>query len=223
MLRESGKMPEDEERHGARGLLLRAWRLCGGADPTCPDEAIIWKSILNVSSSMALCLSLFSFGCSTVGSNTTSTTSQQLVVEVANPPPAPKEVANPPPAPKQRPFASATMLVVSDIARSLNFYVKLGFVEPATSGEPPGVAMMHRDGFGFDLMLSLGTPPSNGDDCAWDRHLRIVDLAAEEEALRAAGVAIDGGPVTTEDGMYEISVVDPDGHRVCFDQEERGY
>jgi catechol 2,3-dioxygenase-like lactoylglutathione lyase family enzyme len=174
------------------------------------------------SSSIVLCLSLFSFACSTVGSNKTetSTTSKQLVVEVANPPSAPKPDAS---SKLSRPFASATMLDVSDIARSLDFYVQLGFVEATTVGEPPGVAMMHRDGFGFDLRLSVGTPHPNGEDCAWDLHLRIAHLATEEEALRAAGVVIDRGPMTNEDGMHEMEVVDPDGHRVCLDQEEREY
>ena len=112
-------------------------------------------------------------------------------------------------------FATTTVLVVGDLARSIEFYGRLGFVEPSTWADPPSFAMMNRDG--FDLMLSCGTPRPNHD--AWAMHLRVADLAAEEEALRAAGVAIDRGPTTTPYAMYEIEVGDPDGHRICFGQD----
>jgi hypothetical protein len=69
-------------------------------------------------------------------------------------------------------------------------------------------------------MLQRGTPRPNGT--AWDMHLRIADLAAEETALRAAGVAITRGPEPTEYGMIELEVRDPDGHRVCFGQDLEG-
>ncbi|HXU74371.1 MAG TPA: YXWGXW repeat-containing protein [Polyangia bacterium] len=47
---------------------------------------------MNITRSIALSLSLFSFGCATVSGTTTqtSTTSQQLVIEVPNAPPDPK-------------------------------------------------------------------------------------------------------------------------------------
>ena len=57
---------------------------------------------MNITRSIALSLSLFSFGCSTVSSSTsqTSTTSQQLVVEVPSAPPDAKpEVKTACPAP----------------------------------------------------------------------------------------------------------------------------
>jgi catechol 2,3-dioxygenase-like lactoylglutathione lyase family enzyme len=116
---------------------------------------------------------------------------------------------------RPRLFATTTVLVVSDIARSLDYYARLGFVEPATFGDPPLFAMANRQG--FDLMLKLGTPQPAAD--AWAMHLRIDDSAAEEEALRSAGVAIARGPATTEYAMYEIEVNDPDGHRICFGQD----
>ncbi|MGZ3442121.1 MAG: VOC family protein [Polyangia bacterium] len=116
---------------------------------------------------------------------------------------------------RPRVFATTTVLVVSDLARSLEFYGRLGFGEPATFGEPPVFAMANREG--FDLMLKRGRPQPPDD--AWAMHLRIADLAAEEEALRAAGVTIARGPATTGYAMYELEVVDPDGYRVCFGQD----
>ena len=112
-------------------------------------------------------------------------------------------------------FATTTVLVVADVARSIEFYGRLGFGEPATFGEPVTFGMMNRGG--FDLMLSCGTPQPSGE--AWAMHLRIEDLVAEEAALRAAGVTIDRGPVTTFYEMYELEVLDPDGHRICFGQD----
>ncbi|HEX9104308.1 MAG TPA: VOC family protein [Polyangia bacterium] len=116
---------------------------------------------------------------------------------------------------RPRLLATTTVLVVAELRRSLDFYGRLGFVEPATFGDPPTFAMMNRDG--FDLMLSCGTPRPATD--AWALQLRIADLVAEEGALRAAGVAIDRGPVTTFYAMYELEVVDPDGYRICFAQD----
>ena len=116
---------------------------------------------------------------------------------------------------RPRVFATTTVLVVSDLSRALDFYARLGFGEPATFGEPPVFAMANREG--YDLMLKLGTPHPADD--AWAMHLRIADLAAEEDALRSAGVAIARGPMTTEYAMYELEVVDPDGHRICFGQD----
>ena len=112
-------------------------------------------------------------------------------------------------------FATTTVLVVADVARSMEFYGRLGFGEPSKVGEPVTFGMMNRGG--FDLMLSCGAPKPSGE--AWAMHLRIEDLVAEEAALRAAGVTIDRGPVTTFYKMYELEIVDPDGHRICFGQD----
>lgn len=57
---------------------------------------------MNITRSIALSLSLFSFGCATVSGDTsqTSTASQQLVIEVPSPPPDPQpEVKTPCPGP----------------------------------------------------------------------------------------------------------------------------
>jgi catechol 2,3-dioxygenase-like lactoylglutathione lyase family enzyme len=116
---------------------------------------------------------------------------------------------------RSRVFATTTVLVVSDLARSLEFYGRLGFVEPATFGDPPVFAMANRDG--FDLMLKLGPPQPASD--AWAMHVRVADVLAEEQALRAAGAGIDRGPSTTEYAMYEVEVIDPDGYRICFGQD----
>jgi catechol 2,3-dioxygenase-like lactoylglutathione lyase family enzyme len=115
---------------------------------------------------------------------------------------------------RTRVFATTTVLNVADVPRALAFYAKLGFADPATYGED-NFGMANRDG--FDIMLQRGTPSPN--NTAWDMHVRVEDLAAEERALRAEGVTITRGPESTEYGMIELEVRDPDGHRVCFGQD----
>jgi hypothetical protein len=49
----------------------------------------------------------------------------------------------------------------------------------------------------------------------WRAYFHTDDLDGIEAALKAAGVA-HAGPATTEYGMREIEVADPDGNVVCF-------
>src|SRR5262245_36410931 len=125
-------------------------------------------------------------------------------------------------APRTRVLTSTPVLVVSDLKRSIDFYVKqLGFEEPSVWGDPPCFAMLNRNG--FELMLSLveseGGVRPNGPTGVWDVYLRVDDVAAEQAALEAAGAKIEKGPVDTFYDMREIEVVDPDGHRWCFGQD----
>lgn len=121
--------------------------------------------------------------------------------------------------------AMTPLLVVSDLQRSIDFYVdKLGFTDANSWGEPPCFAMMHRDG--LDLMLSRAEQPEHvaphGRFGVWDLFLNVGDVAAERAALQAAGVAIDKGPTDTFYAMREIEILDPDGHRVCLAQDISG-
>ncbi|MFO0952133.1 MAG: VOC family protein [Isosphaeraceae bacterium] len=122
-------------------------------------------------------------------------------------------------------ISSTPLFVVSDLKRSLEFYIHgLGFGEPGVWGDPPCFAMAHRDG--FELMLSLATEPGrvrpNGPTGVWDAYFRVSDLAAEKAALDAAGIPCDDRPEVTEYNMIELEVVDPDGYRICFGQDVPG-
>jgi catechol 2,3-dioxygenase-like lactoylglutathione lyase family enzyme len=123
---------------------------------------------------------------------------------------------------RSRVLATSPLLVVSDLQRSVDFYAeKLGFGDPAIHGKPPSFAMLNRDG--FELMLSLQEKPggvrANGPGGTWDVYMRVLNLAAEIEALTAAGVHLDKGPVDTFYEMREIEILDPDGHRWCLGQD----
>jgi catechol 2,3-dioxygenase-like lactoylglutathione lyase family enzyme len=123
-----------------------------------------------------------------------------------------------------RPPSVTPVLLVTDLQRSLDFYIRvLGYEDPAVHGDPPCFAMINRDG--LDLMLSLAEgsskPHPNGAHGVWDFHLRVSDLAADMARISAAGVAIDRGPTDTFYEMREIEVLDPDGYRICLGQDLR--
>src|SRR5262245_16034466 len=124
-------------------------------------------------------------------------------------------------SPRPRLLTSTPLFVVSDLARSLEFYGRLGFHAQRTWGEPPCFAMPRRDG--FELVLSLAERPGpvrqNGPGGVWDVYLRTPDLAAEKDALERAGVAIARPPEQTVYEMLEMEVLDPDGYRICFGQD----
>ncbi len=124
--------------------------------------------------------------------------------------------------PRPRVRAITPLLVVSDLARSVEFYSKpLGFRDPQTHGDPPCFAMLQRDG--FDLMLSKAEDATHvrphGAYGVWDLYIHVADIAAEIEALAAASVAIDRGPTDMFYGMREVEVLDPDGHRICLAED----
>ena len=113
------------------------------------------------------------------------------------------------------------LFVVVDLQRSIDFYTKLGFVEPAMWGEPPCFAMMNRDE--LDLMFSLADEGTqvhpNGPQGVWDMYVKVEDLDAELSSLTELGVKIDQPIRSTEYDMRELEVVDPDGYRICFGSE----
>jgi hypothetical protein len=105
--------------------------------------------------------------------------------------------------------------------RSADFYwKKLGFGHPRLLGNPPAIAEFQRDGFllylheaEFDVTIS----PSGGCDVV----IRVDNLEAELDALRAQEVPIDFGPVEVVDGLRKharFEIVDPDGYRTAFEK-----
>lgn len=126
---------------------------------------------------------------------------------------------------RARIIGTTPLFVVSDLARSMAFYwEKLGFGPPNAWGEPPCFAMVRRSG--YEIMLNLAEKPEairpNGPGGIWDMYIRVDDVAAEIDALNAAGVEIVRGPETMFYQMREIEVLDPDGYRICIAQDATG-
>ncbi len=103
---------------------------------------------------------------------------------------------------------------VADIARSRAFYERLGltlivltdhyarFVCPTRPGETGATLSIH--------LAPVVTPGGTG------LYFECDDLDARIEALKAAGVVFDSGPVDQRWLWREAWLRDPDGHRLCL-------
>ena len=110
---------------------------------------------------------------------------------------------------------------VTDIARSRDFYQRQGltlivssphyarFVCPAAEGENPATFSIH--------LADFVTPNGMGV------YFECADLDERVEALTAAGMAFDSGPVDQRWLWREAWLRDPDGNRLClyFARENR--
>lgn len=115
---------------------------------------------------------------------------------------------------------STPVLPSSDYARSRAFYCDgLGFEIVMEAGEPPAFAIVRRDGCELFIDGFRGRVRPDAGDHGWDAYVRVDDVHALAQELRARGVEIAAGPRDTNYGMRELEVVDPDGNRLGFAQE----
>ncbi len=110
--------------------------------------------------------------------------------------------------------SSVPVLRVSDYARARVFWRDvLGFDVVEEAGEPvTGFGIYRRD------KAQVFVIAWNGPEAAYDKwraYFHCDDLAALQTTLDTAD-ADYAGPVTTEYGMTEIEIADPDGNVVCF-------
>ena len=120
-------------------------------------------------------------------------------------------------APERKLVAFAAVFTVSDVGRSLEFYLgRLGFREFFRLGDPPSYAIVERDAVSLHLMPASQEARGLG-------HSSIYVFAAGVDALHdelcALGCAIETVPADYDYGMREMSVRDPDGNRITFGQE----
>jgi catechol 2,3-dioxygenase-like lactoylglutathione lyase family enzyme len=129
-------------------------------------------------------------------------------------------------------LASLTpLLQVFDMPRAVDFYRDgLGFEVVAHSPEVETAegrffhwCLLRRD----DARLMLNTAydagerPAQRDEARWAGHGHTVlfvdcpDLDALEAELTARGLAVSP-PLTSDYGMRQIEVTDPDGYELCF-------
>jgi predicted enzyme related to lactoylglutathione lyase len=115
---------------------------------------------------------------------------------------------------------STPVLPISDYARARAFYCEgLGFGVVQESREAPAFGILRREGAELFLDGFRGRVRGDGGNSGWDAYLRLDDVHALAEELRARGIAIATGPTDTPHGMREMEVVDPDGNRIGFGQE----
>ena len=112
------------------------------------------------------------------------------------------------------------VLVVHPLMQSVDFYRKLGFKYPQLLGDPPTIAFLERNDFILCLEeadFEVTITPSG----TWDLILRVEDLDAELDALRAQEVTIKRGPTELVAGLLKrniAEIVDPCGYVVCIEQ-----
>lgn len=120
----------------------------------------------------------------------------------------------------------ATMLCVSDIGRSLDFYRgRLGFFVRESA---PHIALIERDG--IFLYLFLESPPTEDKPGVWMRPpgdpdrgsvilcFRVDDCRGVHEALVAVGVQFLAAPVMPPWGGWRCFARDPDGYVIEFEE-----
>ena len=109
-----------------------------------------------------------------------------------------------------------TVLEVSDLQRSIDFYVgKLGFFTHGAWGDPPSFCIVQRGGvtIALDRSRTVRDVPLNQ---YWAAYLYVENADALAEDYRAKGVEIVREPCDMDYGLRDFDVRDPDGHLIAF-------
>ena len=105
---------------------------------------------------------------------------------------------------------SAVSFAVGDMARSIEFYRKLGF-ELLYGGERAGFSSLKAGEAFVNLVASPGY-----EHRWWGRVIfRVDDVDAHYRALRAQGLMVES-PQDATWGERFFHVIDPDGHELSF-------
>jgi catechol 2,3-dioxygenase-like lactoylglutathione lyase family enzyme len=111
----------------------------------------------------------------------------------------------------------SAVLVVADVARSLDFYVgTLGCTECFRVGDPPDYAAVEREALVLNLMPASRAPSAHGQA---HLHVMVTGLDALHAELVARGCAMEVPPTEFWYGLREFSLRDPDGNRITFGEE----
>ena len=117
---------------------------------------------------------------------------------------------------------SSAVLLVSDIARAVEFWRdRLGF-KCETYGDPPSFATAGRDE--AVVLLALCPDPSaivpnwKLVEKTWDVYVRVDDADGIYAELQQRGAPIDYTIYDAPHGFREFGTQDPDGHDIAFGQ-----
>jgi catechol 2,3-dioxygenase-like lactoylglutathione lyase family enzyme len=121
---------------------------------------------------------------------------------------------------KKQLYGSAPVFFVTDLVKSVDFYVNvLGFGRPRLWGDPPAFAMPDRDG----LIVMLSEQDDHSEirpkENIWDMYFWVRDAKALLEEFAANGVTVTE-PLTFKEayGNLEFTIEDPDGYALAFGQ-----
>jgi predicted enzyme related to lactoylglutathione lyase len=117
---------------------------------------------------------------------------------------------------------SSAVLLVSDIARAVEFWRdQLGFA-CEVYGEPPDFATATRDD--ASVLLAFCADPAaivpnwKLVDKMWNVYIRVDDADAIYAELQERGAPIDYTIYDAPHGFREFGTQDPDGHDIAFGQ-----
>ena len=120
---------------------------------------------------------------------------------------------------KRQMIAFAAVFPVSDVARSLAFFVdRLGFGVEFKLGDPPEYAIIDREAVSLHLMPAGSAPETLGRSSVY---VFVSDVDALHGELVGRGCPIEVPPEDFSYGMRETSVRDPDGNRLTFGCEAK--
>ncbi len=118
-------------------------------------------------------------------------------------------------------YGSAPVFFVSDLLRSVKFYVDvLGFGQPNLWGHPPAFAMPERDG--YIVMLSRQDDHSLIQPKAtiWDAYFWVNNVESLYEEYKSKGAKFSQELIKKEGyGNLEFILEDPDGYTLAFGEE----
>lgn len=119
--------------------------------------------------------------------------------------------------------AQAAVLISKDVPGAIAFWRdKLGFAVTGTWGEPPGFAILRRDG--ARVMIGAAKPDVDivpywkQREGLWNAYFWVDDARAVFAEMKASGATLDYDLCEQPYGVLEFGVQDPDGHDIAFGQ-----
>jgi uncharacterized glyoxalase superfamily protein PhnB len=121
-------------------------------------------------------------------------------------------------------IAGAPILLVRNFSAALAYWRDTaGFGDVRIWGEPPGFAILAREGVRLMLKAVPGgtdvVPHGRLQPGMWDAYFWVEDVDALHADFAARGAMIAYPPCDQFYGCRELALVDPDGHEVGFGQE----
>lgn len=123
----------------------------------------------------------------------------------------------------------APFFIVDDVVATANFYRdQLGFAYERFWGDPPGFAMVRRNGVVIMLKQRpvTGVMRPNGmaepDGESWDAYVWVEDADALYAEYQQKGVTIARPICDQPYGCRDFDVLDCNGYRLCFGHDIEG-
>jgi catechol 2,3-dioxygenase-like lactoylglutathione lyase family enzyme len=122
---------------------------------------------------------------------------------------------------------TSPQLTVSDVERTAAFYREvLAFPKVALFGSPPHYGIATRDGVTIHFARAGSPEEVRANRAAADYCDAVIEISGFAELVRELGdrkVELARAPTTTEYGMRELEIADPDGYALLFSEPTEGW